>query len=117
MQSPGPLRAFAQRIAARRGGNVAAVAVARKIAVLSWHLLTRETDYAFARPTLVRQKIRRLERTTGAPSKQGQRGATRTWAPPEVLAAERAIATQAEASYRCLVADWSRPRQVMSTPT
>lgn len=106
VQSPGPLRAFGQRIAARRGHNVAAVAVARKIAVLSWHLLTRETDYAFARPTLVRQKIRRLERAAGAPSKQGQRGATGTWASPQTQAAERAVAQQAETAYRRLVADW-----------
>lgn len=106
VQSPGPLRAFGQRIAARRGANVAAVAVARKIAVLAWHLLTRETDYAFARPTLVRRKLRRLELAAGAPRKQGQRGATRTWAPTEVLAAERAVAEQGETAYRRLVADW-----------
>ena len=52
-KSPGPLRAFAQRTAARRGRHVATVAVARKLAVLAWHLLTRGEDYAFARPSLV----------------------------------------------------------------
>ena len=57
-KSPGPLRAFAQRTAARRGRHVATVAVARKLAVLAWHLLTRGEDYAFQRPSLVRRKLR-----------------------------------------------------------
>ena len=35
-KSPGPLRAFAERTAARRGRQVSAVAVARKLAVLAW---------------------------------------------------------------------------------
>jgi transposase len=37
---PGPLRAFHQRIAVRRGGNIATVAVARKLAVIAWHMLS-----------------------------------------------------------------------------
>lgn len=52
--SPGPLHAFAQRTAARRGRHVATVAVARKLAVLAWQLLTRGEDYAFARPFIRR---------------------------------------------------------------
>jgi hypothetical protein len=39
------LHAFFVRIRARRGHQVAAVAVARKLAVLCWHLLTKETDF------------------------------------------------------------------------
>ena len=48
------------------------VAVARKLAVLAWHLLTRGEDYAFARPALVRRKLRRLELTAGAPRRQAR---------------------------------------------
>jgi transposase len=66
-KAPGPLRAFAQRTAARRGRHVATVAVARKLAVLAWNLLTRGEDYAFARPSLVRRKLRALELKAGAP--------------------------------------------------
>ena len=66
-RSPGPLHAFAARIAARRGRQVATVAVARKLCVLCWCLLTRGEDYAFARPGLVRRKLRRSELTAGAP--------------------------------------------------
>ena len=47
----GPLRAFGERIRARRGAQIAAVAVARKIATIAWHMLSKDQDYAFARPT------------------------------------------------------------------
>ena len=40
VRGPGPLRAFYQRIARRRGNHIAAVAVARKLAVIIWHLLS-----------------------------------------------------------------------------
>jgi hypothetical protein len=39
VRSPGPLRAFYERVARRRGNPIAAVAVARKLAVIIWHLL------------------------------------------------------------------------------
>jgi transposase len=66
IKSPGPLRAFFERLKARRGEQVAIVAVARKLAVISWCLLTREEDYAFGRPSLTRRKLRRLELRAGA---------------------------------------------------
>jgi hypothetical protein len=43
---PGPLRAYYQRIRARRGHGTAIVAAARKLAVLFWCLLTRGEDVA-----------------------------------------------------------------------
>jgi hypothetical protein len=52
-RAPGPLRAFFQRIKARRGFPTAIVATARKMTVLAWHLVTKDQDYAFARPGLV----------------------------------------------------------------
>jgi len=39
---PRPLRAFFLRVKDRKGANVAAVATARKIANLIWHLLTKD---------------------------------------------------------------------------
>lgn len=99
MRSPGPMRAFAERIRARRGSQVAVTALARKLAVLCWHLLTNEQDYAYARPTLVRSKIRRLHLIAGAaPPPTRTKGRTRDQ--------ERQLAQQAENSYRRLVADW-----------
>jgi hypothetical protein len=65
-RTTGPLRAFHERIAARRGRNIATVAVARKLAVIAWHMLSRGEDYAFARASLTREKIRKLELATGA---------------------------------------------------
>jgi transposase len=38
--APGPLRAFFIRIRDKRGKHVAAVATARKLAVIVWHILT-----------------------------------------------------------------------------
>ena len=67
VRQPGPLHAFYARVRARRGHSVAIVAAARKLACLFWCLLTRETDYAYAQPSLTRKKLRRLEITAGRP--------------------------------------------------
>jgi transposase len=110
-KSPGPLRAFAQRTAARRGRHVATVAVARKLAVLTWHLLTRGEDYAFARPSLVRRKLRTLELKAGAPHAKPGPKPDPVWNTSSD-AAEKRLAEQAELAYRRSVADWqaSRPK-------
>lgn len=42
------------------------MAVARKLAVLIWHLLTKEQDYFWARPALVAAKQRQLALKAGA---------------------------------------------------
>jgi transposase len=105
-RSPGPLRAFALRTAARRGRHVATVAVARKLAVLCWHLLTRGEDYAFQRPSLVRRKIRVLELKTGATHAKPGPSRDPIWKNATAEERERQIAEQAEAAYRRLVSDW-----------
>jgi transposase len=107
-RTTGPLRAFHQRLAARRGSNVATVAVARKLALIAWHLLTRGEDYAFVRPSLVREKLRRLELMLGADRQQGKRltAAGRTFASVDGRRLEKELAAQQELAYRRLVADW-----------
>jgi len=105
MQTPGPLRAFFERVRARRGPQIAATATARKLTVLFWHMLTREEDYAFARPAMTRNKIRRLELLTGAPSQKGRKGIAGGKS-KTVSNAERELSRQAEAAYRRLVNDW-----------
>jgi transposase len=105
MQTPGPLRAFFERVRARRGPQVAATATARKLTVLFWHMLTREEDYAFARPAMTRNKIRRLELLTGAPSQKGRKGIAGAKS-KAVFDAERELSRQAEAAYRRLANDW-----------
>jgi transposase len=103
--TPGPLRAFYERIRARRGTQVAATATARKLAVLFWHLLSREEDYAFARPAMTRNKIRQLELLAGARPQKGRKGIAGGKS-KAVFEAERELSRQAEAAYRRLVTDW-----------
>ena len=64
-RSPGPLRAFFLRIRARRGQHVAAVATARKLAILIWYLLSNDEDYVWARPALYAKKLRDLQLRAG----------------------------------------------------
>jgi transposase len=101
----GPLRAFFERVRARRGPQVAATATARKLVVLFWHLLTRQQDYAFARPAMTRNKIRKLELLAGAPPQKGRHGIAGGKS-KAVFDAERELSRQAEAAYRRLVNDW-----------
>jgi transposase len=103
--TPGPLRAFFLRIRARRGPQVAATAVSRKLVVLFWHLLTREQDYAFGRPAMTRNKIRKLELLAGAPPQKGRHGIAGGKS-KKVFEAERELSRQAEAAYRRLINDW-----------
>jgi hypothetical protein len=105
MLTPGPLREFFQRVRARRGPQVAATATARKLVVLCWHLLTREQGYAFQRPAMTRNKIRRLELLAGAPSQKGRKGIAGGKS-KAVFSAERELSRQAETPYRRLVSDW-----------
>jgi transposase len=86
--------------------QVAVVATARKLAVLCWHLITKGEDYAFARPSLTAQKLRRLELRAGMPSRRGQKGKAAGYSLKEVRARENALNEQAEQAYRQVVADW-----------
>lgn len=57
-EAPGPLHAFFVPNRARRGPQVAAAAVPRKLTVLCWHLVAKGEDYLWARPALVANKTR-----------------------------------------------------------
>jgi hypothetical protein len=105
-RTTGPLRAFHERIASRRGRNIATVAVARKLVVIAWHMLSRDEDYAFARTSLVREKIRKLELATGAKRRKGKRNPVRVFATREQHQLDKELAAQAELAYRRLIADW-----------
>ena len=104
---PGRCARSIERVRARRGMQIAVVATARKLAVLCWHLITRGEDYAFARPSLTAQKLRRARAHAPACPHAAARRATppatrsRRSAPASARSAE-----QAERAYRQLVADW-----------
>jgi len=106
MRQPGPLHAFGERIRARKGSQVAAVAVARKLACLCWQLLTKGEDYAFARPSLLRVKLRRLQIDAGAPPRRTRHDGQRVSASAAERDAERELTERAEAAYRRLITDW-----------
>jgi hypothetical protein len=84
-RAPGPLRAFFLRIRSRRGQHVAAVATARKLAVLVWHVLTKEQGHAPVR---------------------GQRGSAYDYNIKGDQ--ERRRVQQAEKVYERFVAGWNR---------
>jgi transposase len=114
-KTPGPLRAFYERVRARRGMQVAVVATARKLATLCWHLVMSEQDYAFARPSLTDKKLRALELRAGLPPRRGRKGTAAAYSLKEVRRRERALTEQAEVAYRQLVADW-QPKRPAAKP-
>jgi transposase len=72
---PGPFHAFFLRLRRRKPYNVAITAVARKLTVLVWHMLTKNEDYRYASPELTREKTNRLHRlATGKPAPRKRRG-------------------------------------------
>jgi transposase len=69
--SSAPLAATYHRVRRKKGHNVAVVAVARKLAVLVWHLLRTGEPYRYAPAAWTRKKLRRL--TPGAkPAARGK---------------------------------------------
>jgi transposase len=57
---PGPLGYFFRRLKKRKPHNVATVAVAHKLALLAWHVLTQGQPYRYALPRATEEKLRRL---------------------------------------------------------
>ena len=108
-KAPGPLRAFFIRIRARRGHQIAAVAVARKLAVLCWHMLTKQADYLWARPSLVAHKRRAMELQAGRPQRKGSaRGPAFAYNVKALRTQEVHVAEHAEKGYEQFVASWRR---------
>ena len=110
-KAPGPLHAFFVRIRARRGHQIAAVAVARKLTVLCWHVLIKDEDYLWARPALVANKTRAMELQAGRPQKKGnRRGPAYAYNVKALRDQEQQLAQQAERNYARFVDRWrTRP--------
>ena len=71
-KAPGPLHAFFVRIRARRGHQIAAVAVARKLTVLCWHLLTKDDGLSLGAPSAGRQQDARDGTAGRTSAEEGQ---------------------------------------------
>ncbi|MEY9470890.1 hypothetical protein ABH992_003289 [Bradyrhizobium yuanmingense] len=110
-RSPGPLRAFFQRVASRRGKHIAAVATARKLAMIIWHMLTKSTDYIWTRPALLARKFRSIELRAGLPTSHAKRGSAYDYNIPAKRAEERARVESAEKEYTRFTSRWrAKPR-------
>ena len=107
-RSPGPLRAFYERVRARRDQHIAAVTVARKLAVVAWHLLSKQQDYAWCRPALQARKRRDLELKAGFASQRGgnKKGSAYAYNIKAVREQEKRWVEQAEQAYTRFVTGW-----------
>jgi transposase len=117
MRAPGPLRAFGQRVRARRGSKIATVAVARKLVCLAWQLLTKQRDYIYERPALTYRKLRQLDLAAGAPKRSNPHGHNAPATPdtPAQWKAEREQALRIEQAYRSVVENWQPQRPAVPT--
>jgi len=95
VRAHGPLRAFNERIKSRRGSRIALVAVARKLAVLAWHLLTHDSDYRWSPTGLTAKKYRDIAFEAGRTHLQPL--------PPRQREQEQRVLVQAEDAYRTMV--------------
>jgi transposase len=95
VRAHGPLHAFYERIKSRRGSRIALVAVARKLAVLAWHLLSHDTDYRWTPTGLTAKKYRDIALQAG-------RSDIPSLAPRN-REHERRVLVQAEEAYRTMV--------------
>ena len=85
--------------------------------VLAWHLVTKDQDYAFARPGLVAHKRRKLELTAGAPSRRGNFGAPgAAYNDKQRRREEAAVVEQTERAYEVLMAHWQPRRPATRAP-
>src|SRR5690606_1610178 len=105
---------FFLRVRARRGQHVAAVATARKLAVVIWHLLTRGESYAWARPSLHAKKLRDMELKAGGKTARGQKGAAHAYNSKSHRKEERRWVEQVEGADVRFVSSWNRqgPKRV-----
>jgi transposase len=93
VRTPGPLRAFYQRLRAKKGHNVAVCAVAHKLTTIVWHMLKNGEAYRYSLPSLTERKLYELERLTGQPHAHRDRYRTQR-------AQERTLLEQAQRNYQ-----------------
>ena len=75
---PGPLGAQFRKLERKKNRSVAVVAIARKLAVLTWHLLTKQQPYRYAQPTTVEGKLAKLRVSQHGPRRPALKGIPRS---------------------------------------
>jgi hypothetical protein len=84
--------------------QIAAVAAARKLAIIAWHVLTKNEDYDWVRPALTQKKMRALELQSGfKPTRGSNRGRAYDYNLAAMRASECAASEQAERAYEWFV--------------
>lgn len=108
LRTPGPLRAFYQRVRSRRGHQVAVVATARKMVTIFWHLLRDGEDYRNSIELPTRKKLRKMELLAGAKTKRGGNGPHGGPNREQRREQDLTKAREAEAAYRWQVSSRRR---------
>jgi hypothetical protein len=83
------------------------IATARKLAILIWHLLTKNENYLWSRPALHARKLRDLELKAGHKSARGQKGTAHAYNLKSQRDQERRWVEQGETAYAGFVAGWN----------
>jgi transposase len=98
VKAPGPFHAFFERLRRRKPYNVAITAVARKLVVLVWHMLTHGEDYRYAPPARTRRKLNDLHTlATGHSAPRAPRAA------PSASIDDHHAGREAERAYHALL--------------
>jgi hypothetical protein len=106
VRTPGPLRAFHQRLIRRKPYNVAITAVARKLTVLVWHMLSREEDYHYSPPSSTRKKVAQVRQlSTGRRARKGELSG-----PVPDRAHDRDAGNQGETDYKKFIGERFGPQ-------
>ena len=79
-RSSSPLAATYLRIRRRKGHQIAVTALARKLVVVVWHLLTTQQPYRYAAPKRTRDKLRRLQKDERPPAARAPRSLDEVYA-------------------------------------
>jgi transposase len=110
-KAPGAVARFLRPRPGEAGHQIAAVALARKLTVLCWHILTKDEDYLWARPALIANETRALELQAGKPQRKGnRRGPAYACNIKALRDQELELARQGERNYTRFVERWgTRP--------
>ncbi|MGH0241712.1 IS110 family transposase [Sinorhizobium meliloti] len=109
-KAPGPLHAFFVRIRVRRGHQVAAVAVARKLTGSGLAYVDQGGRLSLGSPKSRRTQMRAMELQAGKPQKKGNKpGLAYAYNVKTLRDQERRVAEQAQRDYECFVETWRPP--------
>jgi transposase len=101
----------ASKVKDRRGFQVATVAVARKLAVLCWHLVTKGRRLRVRPASLTAHKRRKLELAAGAKPRRGPVARpSHDYFIRELRDQGKTVVAQAERAYEVAVAHWQPKR-------